>query len=203
MRRQAPLPAQVTTAALLAASLGVAAIIASRANWDLRTMAMLLVFAVARDQMAMRIRSSRVQVSGSFLAIVVAVVLLGGTPAAVIALITIAIGGLRGPDARRFLLPNLANYATFPIVAGLVFHSVRHGLGLDPGDTAFGFLVFGLFVFALLMNFLMVAAYTRYTEGHSIREMARRALVPLLISDMVAAVLAVGVSEVALHYGVG
>src|SRR4051794_40853639 len=76
MRRFPSTRAQVLTAALLAAALAVAAVTANRGNWDLRTGAMLLVFAVASDQMAMRIRSSRVQVSGSFLAIVVAVVLL-------------------------------------------------------------------------------------------------------------------------------
>lgn len=203
MTRPSSTPVQVLAASLLAAAVVVAALTAGQGNWDLGVGGMLLVFAVASDQMAMRIRSSRVQVSGSFLAIVVAVVLLGGTPAAVIALVTITAGGLRGADARRFLLPNLANYAVFPVVSGLVFHSVVTGASLDPGDTGFGFLVFGLFVFALLLNFLMVAAYTRVVEGHPIRETARRALVPLLVSDLVAALLAVGISEVALHYGQG
>src|SRR4051795_4746712 len=121
MRRSPSTFAQVLTAGLLAAAVAVAALTAHKGNWDLETAGMLLVFAVASDQMAMRIRSSRVQVSGSFLAIVVAVVLLGGTPAVLIALLTITIGGLRGREARRFLLPNLANYAAFPVIAGLVF----------------------------------------------------------------------------------
>src|SRR3954454_12009128 len=105
MRRSPSQRAEVLTAALLAVAVAGAGLTADKGNWDLTTAAMLLVFAVASDQMAMRIRSSRVQVSGSFLAIVVAVVLLGGAPAAAIALLTIAAGGLRGRDARRFLLP--------------------------------------------------------------------------------------------------
>src|SRR5436190_1258575 len=141
-----------------------------------------------RGGRAMRIRSSRVQVSGSFLAIVVAVVLLGGTPAAVIALVTIVAGTIRGGrDARRFLLPNLANYATFPVASGLVFLAITEHGDLERTSTQFGLLVFALFGFALLMNFLMVALYTRHMEGKPIRETARRALAPLLISDMVAA----------------
>src|SRR3954454_19354121 len=132
MRRSPSQRAEVLTAALLAAAVAGAGLTADRGNWDLETAGMLLVFAVASDQMAMRIRSSRVQVSGSFLAIVVAVVLLGGTPAAVIALLTIIAGTIRGGrDARRFLLPTLANYATFPVASGLVFLAITEHGDLD------------------------------------------------------------------------
>src|SRR4051794_4384238 len=98
MRRKPSTSAQVLTAALLAAAVGAAVLTANDGNWDLGTGAMLLAFAVASDQMSMRIRSSRVKVSGSFLAIVVAVVLLGGTPAAVIALLAILAGEIRSTD---------------------------------------------------------------------------------------------------------
>src|SRR3954453_14663714 len=130
MRRSPSTFAQVLTAGLLAAAVAVAALTAHKGNWDLETAGMLLVFAVASDQMSMRIRSSAVKVSGSFLAIVVAVVLLGGTPPAVIALLAVLAGPARGGrDGFRFLLPNLAIYAASPVAAALLFSAATQDWG--------------------------------------------------------------------------
>ena len=186
---------------LFASGVAVAALTASDANWNLKILGLLTAFAIASDLMAASIRSSNLKVSGSFLAIVVAMVLLGGAPAALIGIATIVTGSLKWRVKPHFLLANLAIYATFPLACGLAFTAVKDGAGLTPSDTAFAALVFALFVTALLMNFLMVAAYRRHVEGHSIVDTARKALVPLLISDMIAAILAVGISEVELHYG--
>src|SRR5437764_11664712 len=187
--------------ALLASGAAVAALTASDANWNLKILGLLTAFAIASDLMAASIRSSNLKVSGSFLAIVVAMVLLGGAPAALIGIATIVTGSLKWRVKPHFLLANLAIYATFPLACGLPFTAVRHAAHLTSSDTAFAALVFGLFVTALLLNFLMVAAYRRHIEGHSILDTARQALVPLLVSDVIAAILAVGVSEVELHYG--
>src|ERR1044072_4961703 len=56
---------------------------APRCDWDLALFAVLLTFSVFSDLTAVSTQS-RVKVSGSFLALVVAMVFLGGTPAAVI-----------------------------------------------------------------------------------------------------------------------
>jgi putative nucleotidyltransferase with HDIG domain len=193
-------------AALFAGSICIAAVTATAgdaANWNLGVLGLLLAFAIASDLTAASIRSSNLKVSGSFLAIVIAVVLLGPAPAVVTSLLTIVAGSFKWRVKPHFLLANLAVYATFPLVAGVLFDSLRDGWHLTSRDTAFGALVFGVFVVALLINFLLVAAYNRHIQGEPIRAMARRALVPLLLSDMIAACLAVGVSEVELHYGIG
>src|ERR1700756_5427928 len=75
-----------------AASAVVAVASADIANWDLVVGALLLVFAVVSEQMAVLVKSLRVSVSGSFLAIVVAMVLLGGAPAAVIGVLAVISG---------------------------------------------------------------------------------------------------------------
>jgi putative nucleotidyltransferase with HDIG domain len=49
----------------------------------------------------------------------------------------------------------------------------------------------------------MAALYTRHMDGSRVKDTARRALVPLLISDLVAALMSVGVSEVTLNWGSG
>jgi putative nucleotidyltransferase with HDIG domain len=202
MRRPSRTALTLNAAILVFAS--VAAVVTSPdANWDLPTLALLLAFAIASDLMAASIRSSKLKVSGSFLAIVVAMVLLGGAPAALIGTLTIVAGWIKWREEPHFLLANLAYYASFPLVCGLLFDAVRDDYALQSADTAFPALVFGTFVLALILNFLLAAVYMRHMDGSRVRETARRALVPLLISDLVAALMAVGVSEVALNLGRG
>jgi putative nucleotidyltransferase with HDIG domain len=164
---------------------------------------LLLVFAIASDLMAASIRSSKLKVSGSFLALVVAMVLLGGPPAALIGAITIVAGWIKWREAPHYLLANLASYVAFPLVCGLGFDYIRDANGVTPGNTAFPILVFATFVVALSINFLLAAGYTRHMDGSPVVATARRALVPLLTSDLVAALMAVGVSEVTLNWGSG
>jgi putative nucleotidyltransferase with HDIG domain len=174
---------------------------AESANWNLATASLLLVFAVISEQMAVLVSSLRVRVSGSFLAIVVAMVLLGGTPAALIAVLAVLAGSYQDRDRPWIILPNVAIYAAFPLVCGLLFRTVSDGLNLQPHDVAFVGVVMALFAVSLGINFLLVAGCGRVIDGRPIGQMARQALVPLLTSDVIAAVMAVGVSEVALTYG--
>src|ERR671925_2012639 len=62
-------------------------------DWDLPLFAVLLAFSVFSDLTATAVSTrSRVKISGSFLALVLAMVFLGGTPAAVIGVLTIVAG---------------------------------------------------------------------------------------------------------------
>jgi putative nucleotidyltransferase with HDIG domain len=190
-------------AAIFVAAVIVSALTSPDANWNLLTLALLLVFAIASDLMAASIRSSKLKVSGSFLAIVVAMVLLGGAPAALVGTLTIVAGWAKWREKPHYLLANLASYASFPLACGLLFDLIRDHYALDSGDTGFPILVFGTFVLALAVNFTMAALYTRHMDGSRFVDTARRALVPLLTSDLVAALMAVGVSEVTLNWGSG
>src|SRR3954469_15786813 len=133
-------------AALLASAAAVAVLTSPSANWDLVTMALLLVFAIASDLMAASIRASKLKVSGSFLALVVAMVLLGGPPAALIGVLTIVAGWIKWREKPHYLLANLASYAAFPLSCGLLFDLIHDHYHLQPGDTGFPVLVFGTFV---------------------------------------------------------
>src|SRR3954451_19106122 len=190
-------------AAILVSAAIVAVVTSSHANWNLPTLVLLLGFAIASDLMAASIRSSKLKVSGSFLAIVVAMVLLGGAPAALIGVLTIISGWIKWREKPHYLLANLASYASFPLACGLLFTAIVDRYNLTSGDTWFPILVFATFVLALTLNFLMAALYTRHMDGSRVTDTARRALIPLLISDLVAAVMAVGISEVTLHWGSG
>ena len=190
-------------AALLASAVLCAVFTSAHANWDLLRLALLLGFAIASDLMAASIRSAKLKVSGSFLAIVVAMVLLGGAPAALVGVLTITAGWVKWREKPHYLLANLASYATFPLACGLLFDFLRDHWHLTSGNTAFPALVFGTFVLALGLNFAMAALYTKHMDGSRVLDTARRALVPLLTSDLVAALMAVGVSEVTLNWGAG
>lgn len=199
-----PRPTRASTA-LLWAVIAVAAagvvLTAHTADWDLRVIGLLLAFSLVSDLMAARIRAQKLKVSGSFLAIVVTMVLAGGPPAALVGVITILVGWLKWREAPHYLLSNVATYATFPLAGGLLFALVRDETGLAAGDAAFPLLIFGLFAFALVLNFVMAAGYVSWVERRSLGETARRAFIPLLPSEAVAALMAVGISEVALEYG--
>jgi putative nucleotidyltransferase with HDIG domain len=188
-------------AAIVAGAVVVAAMTAADARWDLATIVLLAVFAIASDLLASTIRSSKLKVSGSFMALVVAMVLAGGPPAAFIGVLTVFAGWLKWREKPHYLLANLAFYSSFPLGGGLLFDYARDHWSIGPTDTAFPFMVFGLFVLAMLVNFAMAATYTWYIEGHRISDTARRALFPLLTSELVAALMAVGVAEVTANYG--
>src|SRR3954464_8277020 len=181
MRRPSSLVITLNAAILVAAAI-VSLLTSPDANWDLLTLALLLGFAIASDLMASSIRSAKLKVSGSFLAIVVAMVLLGGAPAAVVGVLTIVAGWIKWREKPHYLLTNLASYAAFPLTCGLLFALIRDHYNLDSGDTAFPLLVFGTFALALAMNFTFAALYTRHMDGSRVTDTARRALIPLLIS---------------------
>src|SRR5262245_44604935 len=79
---------------------------APSADWDLALFGILLGFSVFSDLTAIE-TSSKLKTSGSFLALVLAIVFLGGPPAAAIGVLTIAAGWLRWRDNAHDLLVNV------------------------------------------------------------------------------------------------
>ena len=68
-------------------------------------------------------------------------------------------------------------------------------------DALFYLFVFGLFVVALAIDFILIAGYFSYVEGTSLWARARRALAPLLPSELASALLAVGVAYLYVELG--
>jgi putative nucleotidyltransferase with HDIG domain len=176
----------------LAAVAAVAVWRAPDANWNPVLLAVLLAFCVFSDLTAVEAQA-RVKISGSFLALVVAMVLLGGPPAALIGVVTILAGWLRWRESWDYLLNNLLTFAAFSLAGGLAFHGATQSIGLTSDDPAFYLLIFALFQFALAINFLMVALYGCYVERAPFSEKLRL-LPPVLPSEFASAMLAVGVT---------
>lgn len=162
-------------------------------DWDFGLIALLAAIAAISDMTAVETPASRIKVSGSFLTIVVAIVLVGGTAAAVISVWSIVVGWARARYPARHLLINLVNYAWFPLLASAAFDAVISATGLGRHDADYYLVVFGLFLLALIVNFAVLAAYMSYEERSRFWTKVRRALVPLLPSELASALLTVGV----------
>jgi putative nucleotidyltransferase with HDIG domain len=173
---------------------------APQADWDLGLFAVLLAFSIFSDLTAVS-TESKVKVSGSFLALVVAMVFLGGTPAAMIGIATILTGWLRWRDEWHYLFDNILTYALFPLVGGIAFHEGVTAIGLNGSDAEFYLLVFALFQFALALNFLMIASYGCYIERSSFSTKLR-VLPPVLPSEFASAMLAVAVAYIYYEIGI-
>jgi putative nucleotidyltransferase with HDIG domain len=182
-------------AAALVAVLAIALWQAPNANWNLPLLAMLLAFALISHFTAVEIRS-RLSVSGSFLALVLAMVFLYGAPAALLGVVTICVSRVRSREAWHYFLNNVLTFATFPLVGGIAFYEIQKAGGLTGSDAGFYLLVFGVFVGALVLNFTMIATYSCYVERKSFWGMARTTFMPVLGSELAAALMAVGVAYI-------
>jgi putative nucleotidyltransferase with HDIG domain len=179
--------------ALLCAAVAIGALSAPTANWNLGLLLSLLVLSIASDWLALAVRG-RIRISGSFLALVLAMVFLGGAPAALIGVTTILVGRLRWHEPAQAFLNNLVTYASFPLAVGIGFNALSEAANLTPSDGTFYAAVFGVFVISLILNFALIAAYNVALDGTSFRSKVRSVLVPVLPTEVAAAGLAVGVA---------
>jgi putative nucleotidyltransferase with HDIG domain len=179
----------------------VAVIRADDGDWNLPLLGTLLVLGVASDLLRVEVRAYRIFVSASFLAIVLAAVLSGVTPAILIGVLTILASWARERYQRDYLLINLVTYAVFPLVAALVFEAVSEGSAIDRGSDGFYLLVFAIFVISLAIDFVLIAGYSCYVERSRFGTKVRRALVPLLPSELASALLTVAVALAYVELG--
>jgi putative nucleotidyltransferase with HDIG domain len=182
--------------ALLGCSVVGIALAWDAADWDpLGLWVLLLVVALVSDFLAIRI-SSNVRISASFVAIVLAMALLGPAPAALLGLATtipdLAFRGQNNNDK----LADLAGWMAFPLIGGLVVRWSE----VPPGQSInFGLVVFGVFFLTNALNFLFILGPRCVKENTSFIAAARLLFVPLLPSTALAAALAV---LIALTYNV-
>jgi putative nucleotidyltransferase with HDIG domain len=171
------------------------------ADWDPALFGILLGFSIFSDLTAIE-TSSRLKTSGSFLALVLAMVFLGGPPAAVIGVLSIFVGWFRWHDRPHDLLVNTLTYASFPLVAGFAFHEAIERLNITSSEPMFYVYVFGTFLVALALNFSMIAADACYLDRSSFIDKVRTALIPLLPSELAAALMTVGVAFIYIQIGI-
>jgi putative nucleotidyltransferase with HDIG domain len=201
MENQRPTPFSTALLAFAVVAVIAAAIWqAPNANWDLALFGILLGFSAFSDIMSIE-TESRLKISGSFLALVMAIVFLGGTPAALVGIFAILVGWLRFRESLPDLLVNVLTFMAIPLVVGVGFHEVVTSAGITTAEPTFYVFVFGAFAAGIAMNFGMIGAYTCYLERSSFVEKVRTAMIPLLPSELAAALMAVGVAFLYVQIG--
>jgi diguanylate cyclase (GGDEF)-like protein len=144
----------------------------------------------------------KLNVSGSFLALIVAAAVLGAGPAAVLGLLSTLVILPRHRMPGHFVVNNLANYTAFPLAAGIFFHVVIRASDLTPANPGYYLLVFATFVIALALNFALCAGYMCWLDGIPLAHRVRESLVPLLSAELFSALLAVAAVYLADRLGV-
>jgi putative nucleotidyltransferase with HDIG domain len=178
----------------------VAAADSSAADWQPPELfAVLLALALGSDLLAVRQHAQRI--SGSFLALVLAMALLGPAPACAIGVASVLVDQLRARNPLPRLITNLATYATFPLVGALLIRGAADALDVQEDDAAFLVLIFGGFLIANLLNFLGIAGdYVFHSRGSLAHEF-RTIFLPVLPSEVVSALLCTLVAFVYVKSG--
>jgi putative nucleotidyltransferase with HDIG domain len=178
----------------------IAALVSTPDDWEpLGLFFVLLALAIGSDLLAVRHREQRI--SGSFLAIVLAMALLGPAPAVVIGVVSVLVDQVRARNPLPRFITNVATYATFPLIGALLIDGVAGALDLEEDDLGFALLILGAFLVSNLLNFLAIAGdYVFHTRGSLAHEF-RTIFVPVLPSAMVSALLCVLVAYVYIRSG--
>ena len=169
-------------------------------RWHPVPLALLALYLIASELIAVRIEGDAAGfISAALIGIVPAAVLFGGGPAAALGVATIAIGWLRSRERFTSLLANFANFATFGLVSGLVFHGLRAAAGVGDHDPAYYLLVFVTFAIAFLLNILAFVMAARVEDGSSPLTMLSEMVPPLMAGEMFSGGLTVISVWVVLH----
>jgi putative nucleotidyltransferase with HDIG domain len=173
---------------------------APKANWDMALFGTLLALSAFSDIMSIE-TESRLKISANFLALITAIAFLGGTPAALIGVISILIGWIRHREPTTDLLVNVLTFMTFPLLVGVGFHELLAVTHTTSADLAFYVLVFGAFALTILMNLVMIGGYSSYVERSSLIPKILTGMIPLLPSELAAGLMAVGVAFIYTQIG--
>jgi putative nucleotidyltransferase with HDIG domain len=188
---------------LLAA--GTVAVASSTAqDWQpIELVFLLLVLAIGSDALTIDFRGIRI--SGSFLAIVLAMALLGPAPAVAIGVLATAVDAVLTPRPWHRTLSNFAVWATFPAIGALLVN-VWVSDPTPGGENALAFagLVFGTFMVTNFLNFVLVAGSLQAAgQGVSLRGSLRSVYFTVLPSEVATGLLTAGIAFTYQRLGVG
>jgi putative nucleotidyltransferase with HDIG domain len=200
VRERLILTAQI---AVLSAAVALAVATSSAADWQpLELCGLLLVLAVGSELLTVDIRGLRI--SGSFLALVLAMALLGPAPAAAISAACVLIDAAVMRPAWKRVMINVTTYTVFAVVGGLLVDVAMAQLG-EPSHDALGFAAVVLVVFMITntLNFFMIASMLSAHGLASVREALRTAFLPVLPSEFATGLLTAGVAFSYGRIGIG
>ena len=173
--------------------------VADAGDWDVAIFAVLLVLVVGAD--LIEVEFKKVVLSGSFLGLVIAMALLGPAPASLLAFLGTLIWTIRHRPRAWTAMVNLANFALFPLVGGLLMIEAADALGVGTRDISYAAVICAGFAGAHLVNMAVVLACGKLVDGASVAERFRTIFVPLLPSEAAMVLLASMIVYAESHLG--
>jgi putative nucleotidyltransferase with HDIG domain len=186
--------------ALLAGALAGAGLTWRSADWHpIAVVVVLGALTVAAETLTVQI--GNVALSPSFIAAVLAMIFLGPAPAVAMTLAAGLVDGVRRRVPTLPWLTNLATFASYALVGGLMARVLMGAIArLAGGDPAHPLLVAcaagAVYVTSNLLNFALISAHYRVTSGRSFAFQVRNLFVPMLPSELAALVLTAIVAAV-------
>jgi putative nucleotidyltransferase with HDIG domain len=170
---------------LLVVAIAAAAYLSTADQWKPAPLVGLITLLVLGSDILV-LDAKRFRIGGSFTGLVLAMALLGPAPAAALGLASAIVDALRRRVRGTYLLNNLLTYVTFPLLGGAVLHALDNS---EPESGGYAVAVFGVFIAANALNFLMIAGHTRILRGGSLTEMLRTVFIPVLPWEIASAVM--------------
>jgi putative nucleotidyltransferase with HDIG domain len=181
-------------AVLLIGALAAAVALSRAQDWQpLQLLVLLLVLSATGDRLTVNVRNQNL--SGAFIALVLAMTLLGPAPALALGIAVMGVDAvLRRLEPSR-ALTNLSTYAVFLIAGGVLSRALvgdvhsTHNAAFTRSPT-FALAVFGVFIVTNLLNFALIAIHERVVGGRGLVDQARYLLMPMLPGQVAAGGLA-------------
>ncbi len=187
---------------LLAVAVAGAVVSSRAADWrPLELLVLLLVLGVVGERLAVTVGNQ--SLSASFIALVLAMTLLGPAPAALIGGLAVLVdSGLRRPP-RVEVLTNLATYLACLLSGALVARLIVGNVhtGHTTASVSFVLVVFAVFLLTNVLNFLLIAINKKVLEARGLWTQTRSLLLPMLPDQLAAALLSSMLAAAYAHLG--
>jgi putative nucleotidyltransferase with HDIG domain len=190
---------------LFAGAVGGAALTSRQSDWHpISLVAILLPLSVAGTQLTVRIREQHL--NSSFVALVLAAVLLGPGPAVAAGTLVATVVALTKHQTRRQYLVNLAIFSVFPLAGGLLARLTLNHVNGTPASGAtpamtFGLVVFGIFIVTNILNFVLVALHFWVLERNPLKKQFRYLFIPMLPGQVATGALAAMLAVAFRYFG--
>ena len=188
---------------ILAFAAIVAACVSTAADWQ-PTELVILLFVLSVGSEALTVEVRTVRMSGSFLAIVLAMALLGPAPAVAIAVGSVIVDAVIDWRGWHSLFINAGTYAAFSLAgAGLMDAATTTKVAADRDPLGFAAVVLLVFMVTNVMNFVIVAACGKFYRGSPFRDVLKNVYLKMLPTEFATALLTAGVAFCYGRIGVG
>lgn len=172
-----------------------AVLLSTSADWA-PTSLFLLLLALALLSEPFRLDTKNFFVTTSFLSLVLAMTLLGPTPASAIGAAIMLVNALRRRAPLQPTLANVSTYAFFPLVGGALFKLLDGRAPFEGNGIDFVFLVLLVFLVTNAVNFLLIAVDVAIIDGQPVLRSLQNVYAPTLPVEFAVGLLTAGVAFV-------